>query len=232
MSRFKKYTDEQIAEAVKRSISTSGTMRLLGINVTGSQHRHMSRRIKDAGIDTSHFTHEKAPHLHPPRRSPDEVLSVLPSRSHRTSGKQLTRALLAIGVPYECAIDGVKEWNEQPLVLQVDHIDGDGLNNCRENLRFLCANCHTQTSNYAGNKNDKKEPNRCPCGKEINRKSQHCRKHAVQSNGNLSRGRPTKIEWPSICDLEQRLLELKGNRSALARELGVSETAVRKHMGV
>ena len=39
-------------------------------------------------------------------------------------------------------------WNNKPLVLQLDHIDGDSDNNSLDNLRLLCPNCHTQTDNY------------------------------------------------------------------------------------
>jgi hypothetical protein len=39
-------------------------------------------------------------------------------------------------------------WNNKPLVLQVDHIDGDSDNNYPINLRLLCPNCHTQTENF------------------------------------------------------------------------------------
>ena len=41
--------------------------------------------------------------------------------------------------------------------LEIDHIDGDCTNNKEENLRLLCPNCHSLTSNYralnAGNGN-------------------------------------------------------------------------------
>lgn len=39
-------------------------------------------------------------------------------------------------------------WNGKPLVIQVDHIDGDSDNNLPSNLRLLCPNCHTQTENF------------------------------------------------------------------------------------
>jgi len=38
--------------------------------------------------------------------------------------------------------------NNLPLVLQVDHIDGNSDNNKLDNVRLLCPNCHTQTETY------------------------------------------------------------------------------------
>ena len=63
--------------------------------------------------------------------------------------------LLKIGRTYQCELCGQLPYhNDQILVLQIDHIDGDSRNQERTNLRFLCPNCHSQTSTF-GSKNQK-----------------------------------------------------------------------------
>lgn len=48
-----------------------------------------------------------------------------------------------------CAIcGGASEWLGFPLVLVLDHIDGDPTNNRRENLRLVCPNCDSQLPTY------------------------------------------------------------------------------------
>ncbi len=42
------------------------------------------------------------------------------------------------------------EWCGQPLNLVLDHINGVNSDNRVENLRFLCPNCNSQQSTFAG----------------------------------------------------------------------------------
>jgi len=48
---------------------------------------------------------------------------------------------------YTCSIDS---WNNNPIVLEVEHIDGNSDNNTEENLVMICPNCHSQTLTYKG----------------------------------------------------------------------------------
>jgi 5-methylcytosine-specific restriction endonuclease McrA len=40
------------------------------------------------------------------------------------------------------------EHNGKPLMLQLDHIDGDASNDKPDNVRLLCPNCHSQTDTF------------------------------------------------------------------------------------
>ena len=50
----------------------------------------------------------------------------------------------------KCSCCGISEWNSKPLVLQVDHKDGNASNNMPDNLRLMCPNCHSQTETFGG----------------------------------------------------------------------------------
>lgn len=150
----RKYTKELLKDAVSKNVSMAGVLRLLGVKPSGGTQSHITRMIQNFDIDYSHFTGQAHNKNKPSfvKKSSDEIL-IVSLKTRREDGFRLKRALLEIGRPYECELcknDGV--YNGLPLTLQVDHIDGDYLNNLEYNLRFVCPNCHTQTSNYGSKK--------------------------------------------------------------------------------
>ena len=66
-------------------------------------------------------------------------------------------------IEYKCAKCGLTEWMNEPIVLQLHHIDGNPNHNSLENLQLLCPNCHSQTDNYCGSANS--NPTKYYCSK-------------------------------------------------------------------
>ena len=115
----------------------------------GGTHAHVSRRIREYGLDTSHFVRSRGGVRKP--LDVEAILTPIPFGSPRRKPEQLRRALLHLGVAPQCQLCGVgRIWRGTALTLHVDHIDGDFHNNRADNLRFLCPNCHSQTATYAG----------------------------------------------------------------------------------
>lgn len=147
------YTKEKLEEAVKQSFSMTNVIRIFGKKVTGGTHAHISKLVKRYEIDTSHFlglaSNSGKDHVGGSQKKTPEEIFALVEGDNRVKAYQLNRAMVESGFEYKCAKCSNKGvWQEEKLVLEVDHIDGNWKNNLRENLRFLCPNCHSQTTNY------------------------------------------------------------------------------------
>lgn len=246
-----RFTDEDLALAVAQAVNYSEVCRLLGkTSPSGGTLAHVRKRIAAAGLDISHFTFR--PRHQPPHVGRLDHTDVFVSGVRRRRS-QLLRALLEIGVPYECALcANPGEWQGALLPLEIDHIDGDRTNHARVNLRLLCPNCHSQQAtgtsaaalamdafelDHAGSARRKRisvskpvasRPRRlrtdekCPaCSGRKDRRAGTCRNCRHQ-------GRAPKIDWPDEETLLARLRD--SSYLALARELGVSDTAIRQRL--
>lgn len=150
MARRTRYSDEQIAAAVAESFSVMEVMRKIGMRVAGGSHSHLTRRIRNLGLDTSHFLGQAHNRGKPARNKlvPEEVLLRLPEDAPRPKHVQLRNAMIASGLTYCCSQCKIEKWNGKIITFHVDHINGDWLDNRLENLRFLCPNCHSQTETF------------------------------------------------------------------------------------
>ena len=136
-------TKDILEPLVKDSVSFREVLIKLGRKPAGGSQSHLKRVIEKFEIDTSHFLGQKAGKIKTvPKRKPEEIL-ILRESGERARSSQLRRALIASGVEYKCSKCG-----QLPLTLDVDHINENWLDDRKENLRFLCPNCHSQFSRH------------------------------------------------------------------------------------
>lgn len=138
------YNVDAIKSAVLRSVNYTELLYNLDISYNTYNLREIRKVIMCNNIDISHFV------LRPKYKEyvnlNGDIFNDVAYR--RISGRRLKREMLKIGVAYTCNGCGIKDWNGGDISLEVDHIDGNALNNSIGNLRFLCPNCHSQTSSY------------------------------------------------------------------------------------
>ncbi|MFB6710887.1 MULTISPECIES: HNH endonuclease signature motif containing protein [unclassified Streptomyces] len=147
------FSREEITRAVEESRSMAGVIRALGKHpLNGAGRAKAKRSIALYELSTAHFMGQGHNAGCPPstRRAAQDILQRLPAGAPRTKTALLRRALDETGVPQacgECGLGGV--WQDKRLVLEVDHVNGDRLDNRAENLRYLCPSCHSQTPNFS-----------------------------------------------------------------------------------
>lgn len=217
MNRYD-WNKEKLEEAIANSFNYSDVLRYLNIPLQGNNASTLKRKIKEYGLNISHFTLKG-------RKSRVQYINAehYLKRESNIKSTKLKNKLLQEGLKENrCEICGLTEWLEHPLIMQLHHIDGDNTNNEISNLQILCPNCHSQTDNYCGNANTEKKY--CPdCGAEISHTAIHCRKCSVKYQ-NITR----KLNIPDEVLLEEKRI-LKSN-VAIARKYNISEACVRKRL--
>lgn len=169
--RLKTITNEQLLQAANLHHSYAAIMRYLHIKPSEGNWYSLKLRMAELNIDTSSWRgvgHGTG------GNKPKEI--ILGPNVPLSSSSRFKKQLIANGMlPNQCAICLLPaEWNNQPLSLQLDHVDGDRNNQTLSNLRLLCPNCHSQTENFAG-KSLKKPRNLCPfCSKPLSKKAKVC----------------------------------------------------------
>jgi len=217
-----------LVEAINKSESVSQILIALGFLPHVNYYKELRERCQELGLELP--TYQRQPgHT---AKSLEEVLIVGSTYNRINLKRRLLKEGLLRNECYECKQPPV--WNNKPLVLQLDHINGINNDNRLENLRFLCPNCHTQTETFCGKRNDrknrlKKEPrprkvyykNKCQkCDNLKTTTSKLCR---TCSNSNRF-----TVQWP---DTEALILMIKDtNFVETAKLLGCSDNAVRKHL--
>ncbi len=147
--------EEELYKAVVNSNSFTDTVRYLGKD----PHKDIKfaaivkKKIKELNFDIDHWPKKGIKRI----KDNSPLENILVENSWYTNTTQLKERLLKEDILENlCVSCGIKDlWNGKPIVLQLDHINGNNRDHRLSNLRILCANCHSQTITYAG-KNIKK----------------------------------------------------------------------------
>lgn len=148
-NKIYKLSDEQFVELLKKSSTISEVLFKLGYTVKGNSwgYSQVKRRMDDLNLDYSIFKGKsaviKTGRLNNARK--EDILKENCKHQRTVLRRYVIKNNL---VPYKCAICGCTEWQGKTLSLELDHINGINNDNRLENLRFLCPNCHSQTSTY------------------------------------------------------------------------------------
>lgn len=135
--------------AVHSSKSIRQVLIRLGLSAAGGSYQTIHKLIRTLNIDTSHFTGQRwnkgktFPHK---RKLEDYLSNQFPINSCRLK-KRLVAELMLQNRCHNC---GLEQWLENPIPLELDHINGNHFDNSISNLRLLCPNCHALTPTYRG----------------------------------------------------------------------------------
>jgi len=151
-----KYTKEKLEPLVKESRTVADVLRKLGLCASGGSHTLIKNRIRNLGIDHSHFTGQRQyGEDNPSHKGRRPTTSLLTKNSTYPTYHLKKRLIKEDLIPYRCNLCNLLPiWNNRPLILQIDHINGIRTDDRLGNLRFLCPNCHSQTDTF-GSKNRK-----------------------------------------------------------------------------
>lgn len=152
--KLKKYTEKQLREAIATSYSYRNALKLLNVAAYGGNYIVIKKACDFFNISTVHFTGmlwSKGRRLAPRTTCADYFKCDTRINTHTFKLKLLSEGIFE----HCCSCCMNTEWLNEPIPLELDHIDGNNKNNKRTNVRLLCPNCHAKTPTYRG-KNKKK----------------------------------------------------------------------------
>ena len=148
----KRYSIDQLRTICQNSYSYSQVIKELGLTPAGGNYYTIKKDIIDNSIDISHFTFKawnQGKRFRPVvQKKPLEEVLVLNSsyQSHKLRLRLISEGYFERKC-YNCQL---RNWLDNPIPLELHHIDGNHFNNLIENLTLLCPNCHATSLNYRG----------------------------------------------------------------------------------
>lgn len=208
-------THDKLQELLDNSDTLTEVCYLIGINIKNGSVKTLYQRFQEEDFDFTKFKSNRKSFLS--RRKKSTLEWTTNSTSCRSSIK---RTLIKEKIiPYKCEkCNNMGDWLGESISLQLEHKNGINNDNRLENLCFLCPNCHSQTSTYAGKNSKNTIANICFVDKNVK---------TLQKNE--ERKFAKRIRKFNIEKDELELL-IKNNTpfTTIGKMLGVSDNAIRK----
>jgi 5-methylcytosine-specific restriction endonuclease McrA len=212
---------DEFKELVYKSESITEILNFFGKLNKGGNFRTLKERCVYEGIPEKDIPKQKII----PKNTSKPLKDILVKNSNYNRGSLKKRLINENILKYECGECDLKDtWNDKKITLQLDHINGISNDHRLENLRFLCPNCHSQTSNFAGrNKYKENKKYLClGCGCEVSKRAKRC---YVCHNKRPKNNRKVPNR-PSLEQLEKDLETM--SYVAVGKKYGVSDNCIRK----
>lgn len=219
-SLLDKYDAKELQQIASISNSWRDFSRKLGYKSNSSDLKaQLQKRVKENNIDTSHF---KTVAINAIERNENNIFI-----ENSTANQSTLRRWYLKGnyTNYVCSICGQEPiWQNKPLTLILDHINGINTDDRIENLRWVCPNCNIQleTTNGKNRKALSKKYYCKDCGKEVtNATTKRCAKCAAKARAiSLS-------DLPVTRDELKHLIRTKPF-TQIGTQFGISDNMVRK----
>ena len=147
-------SEEDFKSLIRNSSNKAEVLFKLGYSVEGNSWGYtlLKKRMEELHIDGTEFK-GKSGIKTLSNKSIENKEDILCENSNYTRTVVRRYIIKNNIIPYKCCICGNEgEWQGKPLSLQLDHINGNCTDHRKENLRWLCPNCHSQTETF-GSKN-------------------------------------------------------------------------------
>ena len=135
-----KYTKEKLEAIVPQCKSIADLCRHFNIQPSTGAQSHLSKKVKEYQVDTSHFTGQgwnKGMSF----KKKDALVYCF--KGSTITSHKLKLNLIRDGYKKaSCENCGIDKWLGEDVVLELDHKDSDHFNNELSNLQILCPNCH------------------------------------------------------------------------------------------
>lgn len=227
-------SDSEFISLFRSCNSYSAILRSLGLSTNGSASRTvLFARMRELSLTRDDLSKDKQSHVSHNVLSDSDIFV----DGSYVSGHALKSHYLNIRTKsYECDVCGISQWNNMPIVLHLDHINGVKTDNRFQNLRLLCPNCDSQMNTYRGRniringdrvRNVSHRYNHsglktcCICNTPISDKATYCR---ACSNRIKNVGfRHFVVDREELKSLIKTM-----SFTAIGKKYGVSDNAVRK----